>query len=111
MKEFALRPTPFQTHNRGGLDSVILGVEFRPRISSASVEGKALIVKGTDFDDGAKILLNGEVQKKTANDETSPTTTLIAKKAGKLIGLGESVTLQVQNAGGSLSNVFTFTRQ
>ncbi len=109
-KEFLLTPTPFQTRNKGGFDSLTLGLRFDPRITSASVEGKKLIIKGTDFDDGAKVLLNGERQKKTTNDETSPTTTLIAKKAGKLIAPGETVMLQVQNADGSLSNVFSFTR-
>jgi len=80
------------------------------RITTASVSGKQLIVNGEGFSEGAKIVLNGEVQKKTANDEQNPTTTLIARKAGKLIPGGQTVTLQVRNPDGSLSNEFTFTR-
>jgi uncharacterized delta-60 repeat protein len=80
-----------------------------PVIQSATIQGKRLIITGYNFDQGAKLLLNGEKQK-TANDDASPDTTLIAKKAGKQIASGQTVTLQVQNADGKVSSAFTFTR-
>ena len=55
-----------------------------PEINGASLDGKRLIVTGQNFDTGAKVFLDGERQKKTENDETNPTTVLIARKAGKL---------------------------
>jgi IPT/TIG domain-containing protein/beta-propeller repeat-containing protein len=76
-----------------------------PTITGVTREGKRLIVVGQNFDDGAKVFINGEKQK-TANDETSPSTTLIAKKAGKFIQPGNKVT--VQNSDGTLSNEFTY---
>ncbi|PYT04775.1 MAG: hypothetical protein DMF60_14195 [Acidobacteria bacterium] len=76
-----------------------------PVITGVTREGKKLIVTGQNFDDGAKVLINGERQK-TANDEISPSTTLIAKKAGKFIQPGNKVT--VQNSDGTFSNEFTY---
>ena len=81
-----------------------------PEITRAEVIGKKLYVYGANFDDGAKLFLNGEKQKKTFNDEINPATILIANKAGKKIAASESVTLQVQNSDGRLSNPFQFTR-
>ncbi|MFP5264835.1 MAG: intradiol ring-cleavage dioxygenase [Blastocatellia bacterium] len=80
-----------------------------PVISGAAVSGKQLIVTGQNFDAGAKVFLNGDKQK-TSNDDSSPTTMLIAKKAGKKINAGDSVTLQVRNSDDSLSAEFPFTR-
>jgi hypothetical protein len=60
-----------------------------PVIAGAWVIGKKLFVAGFNFDDGAKIVLNGEKQK-TTNDSTTPTTVLIGKKAGKKIERGQS---------------------
>lgn len=76
-----------------------------PVINTALREGKKLIVTGERFDDGARILINGERQK-TANDPDSPTTRLIGKKAGKLVVPGDR--LQVQNADGGLSPEFIY---
>jgi len=84
-------------------------IKFGPLIIDAQVSGKRLIVSGIGFDDGAKILLNGDPQK-TANDDQNPATALVARKAGKLISPGQEVTLQVQNSDGSLSNQLNFTR-
>ncbi len=79
-----------------------------PRITGASVSGKKLIVSGENFDSGAVILLDGKKQK-TANDGQNPSTTLIGKKAGKKIARGETVTLQIRNSDGALSQEFRFT--
>jgi hypothetical protein len=81
-----------------------------PTIDSAAVNGKKLIVSGTRFDIGATLLLNGKKQKKTVNDEINPSTMLIAKKAGKTIDRGATVTLEVRNLDGSTSVPFSFTR-
>jgi dienelactone hydrolase len=80
-----------------------------PAILSASVNGKKLILLGEGFQTGAVIFMNGEGQK-TRNDEQSPATTLIAKKAGKQIATGQTVTLQVRNPDGSETSPFLFTR-
>jgi hypothetical protein len=112
-RDFPLSSASQQVFGGGSSDVFIAKIREATggfRITSASVSGKMLIVNGEGFSAGAKIILNGEVQKKTANDEQNPTTTLIALKAGKLIARGQSVTLQVRNPDGSLSNVFTFTR-
>ena len=81
----------------------------QPMIIGASISGKKLLITGQRFNEGAKLLLNGEKQK-TANDEQNPTTSLIAKKAGRFIAPGETVILQVQNSDGTLSNQFSFMR-
>lgn len=92
----------------------VLDIEFDvdphlPNIIGASVSGKKLFVFGLNFDDGAKIFLNGQKQK-TANDGANPNTVLIGKKAGKIIPRGQPVKLQVRNADDSTSSEFTFTR-
>jgi protocatechuate 3,4-dioxygenase beta subunit len=80
-----------------------------PVVSGAVVSGKQLIVSGLNFDSGAKVFLNGDKQK-TSNDDSNPSTVLIAKKAGKKINSGDTVTLQVRNSDNTLSNEFSFTR-
>jgi hypothetical protein len=70
------------------------------------VKGKKLILTGVNFMEGAVILVNGEPQK-TRNDEESPSTTLIAKKAGKNITDNSAVTIQVESANG-LTDKFPF---
>ena len=81
-----------------------------PEITNASVSGKKLIVVGTGFASGAVIILNGRPEK-TKNDDQNPETRLIAKKAGRKITSGQSVSLRVENPGGNLSEEFTFNRQ
>jgi hypothetical protein len=89
--------------------NLTVGDSTKPRISGVSVSGKKLFVTGENFDDGAKILVDGDPQK-SANDDQNPATTLIAKKSGKKIALGQTVVLMVRNSDGSLSNAFSFTR-
>jgi hypothetical protein len=81
-----------------------------PRIFNASVSGKKLIVSGENFQFDADLLMDGQKQKKTSNDETNPTTMLIAKKSGKKIARGQTVKLQVRNPDGTLSAEFSYTR-
>jgi hypothetical protein len=80
-----------------------------PVIISAVAKGKKLLVSGLNFADAAVLLINGDKQK-TRNDDASPTTLLIAKKAARDIAPGDTVTLQVRNAAGQVSVEFTFTR-
>jgi photosystem II stability/assembly factor-like uncharacterized protein len=80
-----------------------------PKVIDAAISGKNLIVFGENFSDGAAIVLNGDSQK-TNNDAGSPTGMLIGKKSGKRIGRGQSVTIQVSNSDGVLSELFSFTR-
>ena len=96
----------FQTGARTVKASVIQS-EFGPKIIDAKVKGKKLIVTGANFADGAVIFINGE-QQKTKNDSDAPTTTLIAKKAGKKLPADAVVTIEVQNAVGSSSTPFGF---
>jgi len=88
----------------------ITAINPAPVILGAAVSGKQLMVAGQNFDNGAALLMNGEQQSKTSNDPTSPTTLLIARKSGKKISPGESVTLQVVNSDGTRSNELMFTR-
>ncbi len=81
-----------------------------PVITRAEIQRKDLLVFGSGFDTGAKILLDGEVQPKTANDEVNPAGALFGKKVGKKIASGQTVTLRVRNSDGALSNELRFTR-
>ena len=81
-----------------------------PGITGAAVNGKQLVVSGLNFDIGAVLLVDGARQKKTVNDDVNPSTMLVAKKSGKSIAHGASVTLQVRNLDARLSEPFTFTR-
>ena len=91
--------------------NIVFDVDLqKPFIVSASVTGKKLFVKGLNFAEGAVILIDGEKQK-TLIDEENPSVVLIGKKAGKNIAPGQTVTLQVQLADGTLSEGFSFTKQ
>lgn len=65
------------------------------RITGAFVYRGKLYVFGDKFEEGAKILLNGE-KEKTRNAFYNPTATLIGKRAGNKIVRGQTVTLQVR---------------
>jgi hypothetical protein len=79
-----------------------------PKIFNARVKGRKLILTGENFTQGAVILVDGEPQK-TRNDEDSPSTTLIAKRAGDSIPDNAAVSIQVQSANG-LTDKFSFFR-
>lgn len=78
-----------------------------PQITGASLSGKALLIAGQNFDEGAKVFLNDEPQK-TASE--TATTLLRCKKAGKQIARGATVRLKVRNSDGTESAEFSFTR-
>ncbi|HSB11680.1 MAG TPA: beta-propeller fold lactonase family protein [Blastocatellia bacterium] len=73
------------------------------RIDDVSISGKKLFVMGSNFDNGSVILLNGEDQK-TSNDEQAWTSLLIGKKAGKRVKAGDRIS--VKTSTGRLSNEF-----
>jgi hypothetical protein len=97
------------THGRGAW-RVPLGPASL-KMKSVSIVGKKVFVFGQGFQPGVKLWLNGERQQKGFNDEANPTTNTVAKKAGKLIPIGQTVTLQVGNPDGELSPEFKFTRR
>jgi len=92
-----------------GEDVFVAKLVAPPLILGASVRGKKLFVAGEGFDAGAVLLLNGEPQK-TRNDASTSNLLIIAPKAGKKTRPGESVSLQVRNSDGTLSDVLLFAR-
>lgn len=76
-----------------------------PKIMSARMKGRKLIVTGDNFDNGAEILVNG-VGRPTSDSVGA--STLISKKAGKKLEVGQVVKLQVQNSDGQLSGELSF---
>lgn len=84
------------------------GSATQPKILSASVNGKKLLVFGESFQMGAVVWLN-EVDQGTLNDEDF-SHLLRCKKAGKKIAPGSTVTLTVKNPDGAVSEPFPFTR-
>ncbi|HTG18173.1 MAG TPA: hypothetical protein VK747_23200 [Blastocatellia bacterium] len=67
-----------------------------PDLGRVRLKGKKLIVNGRGFSDGATIVINNEAVV-TRNDSESPTTKLIAKKAGKKIPFDTTVRIYVEN--------------
>jgi hypothetical protein len=82
-----------------------------PKIFEVKVKKKQLIVTGANFEAPSFVYLNGEKQKKSANDEANPTTVVIGLKAATLIAPGQTVAVQVKNMNtGKISDEFIFTR-
>lgn len=111
---YTVEPNPTGGSRSGHISiagqTVTITQETGPAITSATIEGKQLIVTGVNFVDGAELLVDGVKQKKTFNDETNPTTIIVARKSGKTIARGQTVNLQVRNPDGQLSQQFSFTR-
>ena len=103
-------PAKWSIATKGRSQMVVAGVaEHPPSITHIEREGKHVVVHGEGFDPDSVILING-VQKKTVHDSDDPTRRLVGKKLIKQISSGETVTIQVRNADGQLSNSVTFTR-
>jgi beta-glucanase (GH16 family) len=79
-----------------------------PVITSVSTKKKNLIVNGEKFDSGAVILLNGEKQKTSRDDQNS--STLIGKKVAKRIESGQTVKIRVRNTDGLMSAEYSYTK-
>lgn len=63
---------------------------------------------GADFSDNAVVLIDGQPLKTVNSDENG--NALLVKKAARRIAPGQSVKLQVRNAGGIISDQFIYTR-
>ncbi len=82
------------------------GVDLAPKITDVSRDGKQLIVSGERFLEGARVFINGERQKKVGNDSQTPSTKIVARKAGKIAKPGDLI--QVKNPDGLFSNEFVY---
>lgn len=81
------------------------GTSAGPAITSACKgDGKQLIVNGSGFVAGARVILNGEEEKTSLVSSTQ----VIAKKAGKRAATGD--TLQVRNPDATQTQVFPYTK-
>jgi len=97
----------FQAANNGGAsDMFIAKIRPGPAIERVEIKGKNVLMTGSGFQPGAKILLDGAEQKTSVISATS----LKGKKLGKKIGVGDTVRLQVRNPDGVLSNELEFRR-
>jgi hypothetical protein len=81
-----------------------------PLILGAAVDGRKLLVTGVNFDQKAKLFMDGVKQKKVSGDPGNLGTVIVAKKSGKKIAPGQTVMLQVKNQDGLMSPGFPFTR-
>jgi hypothetical protein len=84
------------------------GLPPAPRITAVEQSGKKLYITGENFQEGAKVEMNGEDQKTTNQEDFSHN--LKCKKAGKKIDPGEEVTLAVRNPDGTRSDPFLYRR-
>ena len=80
-----------------------------PVITNVDIAGKKFFVFGREFALDADILINAVVQKKVSNDDASPTTLLVAKKAGKELLAVKPYRIGA-NPNGTVSPPFTWTR-
>jgi hypothetical protein len=78
-----------------------------PFINTIVPEAKNLIILGVNFDSGAKVFMDG-VKQKTLRDTAAGSTRLVAKKAFKKIGNGQTVSIVVKNSDGSESPAVPF---
>ena len=106
--------SPLRAANAGARDIFITKIDpkatpNRPVLVQAFISGKNLILFGQNFDAGAVLLIN-DVPTKTRNGDPDPSQVLIAKKAAKGIGAGQTVQLQIENPDGKRSNFLFLTK-
>jgi len=83
----------------------VLAQEPSPGIERVELTGKRLVITGANFDGGAVIEIDGrEIATRAPLD--APTETLIAKKGGKRLSIGEQAAITVRNSDGQRSRVF-----
>jgi hypothetical protein len=80
-----------------------------PVITGVTANGKHLLVTGAGFTAGSVLLVGGQPAR-TKNDPDNPTTSLIGKKALKLIAPGGSADIEVLNPNGLESPSVIVTR-
>jgi len=79
-----------------------------PIVTSVTQNGKQLFVNGQNFQQGARVEVNGQDMKTVNEDDFSHQ--LFCKKAGKFITPGSTVMITVTNPDGTLSTGFPYTR-
>jgi hypothetical protein len=101
----------YQQHGAGSFNGFVTRISdpLPLQITDVAIKGKKLLVSGEGFDRGAVITVNS-VDFETQNDATTPSRLLISGRGGKQIAGGQTVTIRVRDAGGSLSDGFSFTR-
>jgi len=105
--DFPVTPRAFQVTARAGAAFVMkLGV---PSILNVSVKKRNLIVSGEYFDSGAVIVVD-DMEQRTSNKQSAPTSVLIGKHVVDGIPQGTTVTLRIRNSDGTVSTAFHFTR-
>jgi hypothetical protein len=84
------------------------GFSETPYVASADLFGNKLIVRGSFFSPGAVVSVNG-IRQITQNLAEDPASVLIASRVSVRLNPGASAKVQVRNANGKLSNVYTLT--
>ena len=107
----AIAATPanfyFNVHSTTSPGGVMRGqLETPPTVASASITGKRLTVIGTGFVKGDTILVNGNA----VATKFQSATQLLAKKGGKGVASGQTITVQVQQADGLVTATLMFTK-
>jgi len=108
VKALAIDPMNTNIVYAGTSGGGVFSIQLLPVVSGVLFSGKNVTVVGENFSKGAIILMNGTPQK-TLEDPAS-SSVLTGKKLAKRIAAGQTVTLQVQNPDGSISNDFRLTR-
>jgi hypothetical protein len=87
----------------------VLAQQPSPGIERVELTGKRLVVTGTNFDRGAVIEIDGrEIATRAPLD--APIETLIAKKGGKRLSIGEQSAITVRNSDGQRSRALFIFR-
>lgn len=81
-----------------------------PSIANVTVKKNKITVVGSNFEPGARILVNGALVTDTKNDKVTPTTKLKSKTGGSLIAPRATVSIAVLNATGAQSAPVQYTR-
>lgn len=110
--DFPVTPNSYQTRGARLFTGFVIRIAdpITLRITGVAIKGKKLLVSGEGFHNGAVITVNN-VGLTTLNDAVTPSTLLISKKGGKQIAPGQTVTIRVRDADGTLSDGFSFTRR
>jgi hypothetical protein len=88
-----------------------LGANYPPpTVSAVALKKGKLLVDGTRFQTGARIVVNGREAADTKPSKKAPQTRLVSKTADDPIAVAQTVSVQVKNPDGLLSAPFTFTR-
>lgn len=76
--------------------TISTGPPVPPEITEIKLKASKILIFGSNFDEGAVVLLN-DIQVRTIHNDEAPTTMLVAKKIGKALQPGMQNTLKVRN--------------